>query len=109
MSSDRLRTLTETFIQKEFKMHCSFKTMIKFAAWLGAVLAVAYFALPDARAWLLASAPFLLALLCPLSMIAMMFMMKGKDSNAADPKDQCAKPGEPTPNAHARDAAPDKA
>jgi len=90
-------------------MHCSFKTMIKFAAGIGAILAVAYFALPDARAWLLASTPVLLALACPLSMGAMMFMMKGKDSNAADPKDQCAKPGKPTPNAHARDAATDKA
>lgn len=90
-------------------MHCSFKTMVKFAAGIGAILALAYFALPDARAWLLASAPVLLALACPLSMGAMMFMMKGKDSAAADSKDQCAKPGEATPKAHARDAAPDEA
>lgn len=90
-------------------MHCSFKTMVKFAAGLGTVLAVAYFALPDARAWLLASAPLLLALACPLSMIAMMFMMKGKDSNAAAPKDQCAKPDGPAPKGPARDATPDKA
>ena len=91
-------------------MHCNFKTMIKFAAGIGAILAVAYFALPDARAWLLASAPLLLALACPVSMIAMMFMMKGKDTNAAaDTKDQCAKPGAPTPKGPARDAAPDKA
>jgi hypothetical protein len=88
-------------------MHCNFKTMIKFAAGIGAILAVAYFALPEARAWLLASAPVLLALACPLSMIAMMFVMKGKD-NAADKKNERAKPGEATPDAHARDAAPDK-
>lgn len=90
-------------------MHCSFKTMIKFAAGIGVVLAVAYFALPDARAWLLASAPVLLALVCPLSMGVMMFMMKGKDSNATDSKNQCTKSGDPAPNADARDATPEKA
>lgn len=88
-------------------MHCSLKTMAKLAVGLGAILAVAYFALPDARAWLLASAPVLLALVCPLSMIVMMFMMKGKDK-AADGKDERAKPGEVTASGHARDAAPDK-
>lgn len=90
-------------------MHCSFKTMIKIAAGIGVVLAVAYFSLPDARAWLLASTPVLLALVCPLSMGAMMFMMKDKDSNATDSKNQCAKSGDPTPNADARDATPEKA
>lgn len=85
-------------------MHCSFKTMVKFAAGIGVVLAVAYFSLPDARAWLLASAPVLLALACPLSMGAMMFMMKDKERNAADSKDHCAKLGEPTPIAQALDA-----
>jgi hypothetical protein len=89
-------------------MHCSFKTMIKFAAGIGVVLAVAYFALPDARAWLLASAPVLLALACPLAMGAMMFMTQGKNSNAAASKNQCAKSGDTTPNAHAGDAVPDK-
>ena len=88
-------------------MHCNFKTMIRFAAGIGAILAVAYFALPDARAWLLASAPVLLALACPVSMIAMMFMMKSKD-NAAHRKNERAKPGEATADGHARDAAPDK-
>lgn len=88
-------------------MHCSIKTMAKLAAGLGVILAVAYFALPDARAWLLASAPVLLALVCPLSMLAMMFVMKGKN-NAADGKDVCAKPGKSTADGRARDAAPDK-
>lgn len=90
-------------------MHCSFKTMIKLTAGLGVILAVAYFALPEARAWLLASSPVLLALVCPLSMLVMMSMMKGKDNSAADSKEQCAKPGEPAPKGPARDAAPDKA
>ena len=84
-------------------MHCSFQTMIKFAAGIGAILAVAYFALPEARACLLASTPFLLALVCPVSM----FAMKGKD-NTADSKEERAKPGEATASGY-YDAAPDKA
>lgn len=88
-------------------MHCSLQTMAKLAAGLGAILAVGYFALPDARAWLLASTPVLLALVCPVSMIAMMFMMKGKDK-AADGKDERVKPGEVTTSGRARNAAPDR-
>ncbi len=89
-------------------MHCNFKTMVKLTAGLGVILAVAYFALPEASAWLLASTPVLLALVCPVSMLAMMFAMKGKD-NAADRKDERAKLDEATPRGHVRDGAPDKA
>jgi len=89
-------------------MHCNFKTMIKLTAALGVILAVAYFALPEARAWLLASTPILLALVCPVAMLAMMFGMKGKD-NTTDSKEERAKPGEATASGHSRDAAPGKA
>ena len=89
-------------------MHCNFKTMIRLTAGLGVILAVAYFALPEARAWLLASTPILLALVCPVAMLAMMFAMKGKD-NTADSKEERAKLGEATASGRARDAAPDKA
>ncbi|ODV09286.1 MAG: hypothetical protein ABT20_11390 [Rubrivivax sp. SCN 70-15] len=58
-------------------MHCSPKTMLKVAAGLGAILAIAYFTVPQAQALVLASAPVLLALVCPLSMLLMAFTMRG--------------------------------
>ncbi|MFW7342337.1 DUF2933 domain-containing protein [Pollutimonas sp. H1-120] len=53
------------------------KTMIKVGFGLGTLLAIAYFTLPAARELISAAAPFLLFLICPLSM---MFMMKGMTS-----------------------------
>lgn len=61
-------------------MNCQPKTMLKTAVGLGTIVAAAYFALPDARAFLLASTPIMLALICPLTMIVMMWMMKGTGS-----------------------------
>lgn len=58
-------------------MHCNAKTMIKVAAALGGVLGAAYLLLPGARELPAASAPVLLALVCPITMILMMFMMRG--------------------------------
>jgi hypothetical protein len=93
------------FIERS-KMHCSAKTMIKVAVALGAVLTVAYVAFPEARTAVLASAPFLLALACPIAMIAMLFMMKGTSAEKKDaaapttherPK-RDASPPEPRPN-----------
>ncbi len=62
-------------------MNCNSKTMIKLAIGLGIALAVAYFTLPEAKAFILASAPILVALICPL---AMLFMMKGMTANKKD-------------------------
>lgn len=56
-------------------MHCNFRLMGKVALSFGSVVAVAAYALPEARALLAAGAPLLLALVCPVSMIAMVFMM----------------------------------
>lgn len=89
-------------------MNCNFKTMIKVAAGLGLILAAAYFALPAAQAWVLASAPVLLALVCPISMLLMMFMMKGK-SNAGDCNDERKQAGAAPVDAPPRGAATDKA
>ncbi|TAM04468.1 MAG: DUF2933 domain-containing protein [Pusillimonas sp.] len=69
-------------------MKCDSKMMIKVAVALGLALAVAYFALPAAHAFILASAPLLVALICP---VAMLFMMKGMNGNR---KDESAGPGE---------------
>ena len=58
-------------------MKCT-KTMLTAGAVLLAALALAYVALPQFRALVLSAGPYLLFLLCPLSM---MFMMKGMQSN----------------------------
>lgn len=71
-------------------MKCDSKMMVKIAVGLGVALAVAvaYFALPAAHAFILASAPLLVALICP---VAMLFMMKGMNENR---KDESARPDE---------------
>jgi hypothetical protein len=73
-------------------MNCNAKTMIKVAAVLGVGLAVAYVALPEARALVAASAPILLALVCPIAMVVMMFMMKRTSGDKQDV--MAAKPDE---------------
>ncbi len=69
-------------------MKCDSKMMVKIAVGLGVALAVAYFALPAAHAFILASAPLLVALICP---VAMLFMMKGMNENK---KEESARPDE---------------
>ena len=87
-------------------MNCDLKTMLKVAVALGLALAVAYFALPPAQAFILASAPILLALICPVAMIVMLFMMKSTNDNK---KDKSAKPDENKAGSGVRDADPDQA
>lgn len=58
-------------------MNCSTNTMLKVAAGLGLTLGAAYFAFPAAQTMILASVPYLLLLICPISMGVMMLMMKG--------------------------------
>ena len=87
-------------------MKCDAKTMIKVAAGLGVALAVAYVTLPSAHTFILASAPILLALACPLAMVIMMFAMKGTNSSK---KDDNAKPDQDrSPPSGVRELGPDK-
>lgn len=86
-------------------MNCNPRTMLKVAAGLGAILAIAYFALPGAQAFVLASAPVLLALICPVMMLVMVFTMKGKASSESCESTQPDAPARTEP----RDAAPGKA
>lgn len=83
-------------------MNCNYKTMIKLAIGIGTTLAIAYFALPGAQALILASAPLLAVLICPL---AMLVMMKGMGGGA---KDEVATPGETKARADVHNAAPGK-
>ena len=73
-------------------MKCDSKMMLKTAAGLGIALAVAYFTLPAAQTFILASAPILLALICPVAMLLMMGNMNGNK------KDDDAKPDKTTPS-----------
>lgn len=83
-------------------MKCDMKTIVKLVIGLGAVFAVAYAALPDARAFILSISPLLLVLICP---VAMLFMMKGmRDNN----KDMSSKPRENEAASGDRKADPDK-
>lgn len=84
-------------------MKCDSKMMVKMALGLGVGLAVAYFALPAAQVLILASAPFLVALICP---VAMFLMMKGMNG---DKKDESGAPDQSKVKSEIRHADPDKA
>lgn len=66
-------------------MKCSPKTMAALAALAATLLAalgLSYVAIPAARAFIVASAPILLALICPVTMIVMMLTMRGHGASA---------------------------
>lgn len=65
-------------------MKCT-NTMLKTAAAMAVVAGVVYFTVPGAQALVLASAPILIALICPISMLFMMKMMNSKSTEARDP------------------------
>ena len=64
-------------------MHCNMKTMAKAIAAVIAMAIIAYIALPGAREFVIAFTPILLALICPVMMIGMMWMMRSKDASMA--------------------------
>lgn len=83
-------------------MNCSTNTMLKVAAGLGLTLVAAYFAFPAAQTMLLASAPYLLLLICPISMGVMMLMMRGPDQSKGN-ESSCSSAGgsQKVPDTHA--------
>lgn len=63
-------------------MKCDLKTMLKIGAVLAGVLAIGFFAFPQARPAIVGLAPFALFALCPVSMFfAMRGMNKGQDNH----------------------------
>lgn len=86
-------------------MKCSTNTMLKVGAGLGITLGVSYFAFPAAQTMILASAPFLLALICPISMGVMMFMMKGTGESKSNVS-SCAAAGANHKTPDRQEAAP---
>jgi hypothetical protein len=61
---------------------CNVKTMLKTGLGMLLLAAIAYIALPDFRTWILAAAPFLLYLICPISMLFCMKMMSGQNGQS---------------------------
>lgn len=58
-------------------MHCSPKTLRIVALALVSATLAAYFMFPSAQALILANGPWLLFLVCPIAMLAMMWSMRG--------------------------------
>ncbi len=76
-------------------MTCDKSTMIRLGIGAAIVLAVAYAMFPVVQAWIVAAAPLLLLLLCPLMMV---FCMRGMHKDASAPADtQKVKPLERNP------------
>lgn len=71
-------------------MRCNVKTMLRTAGVIGLVAVIGYFAVPEARAFIVASAPVLIALICPVSMVVMMQMMNGSGSKATESREAAA-------------------
>ena len=88
-------------------MSCSTNTMLKVAAGVGITLGAAYFAFPVAQTMILAYAPFLLALICPISMGIMMLMMKGTAASEGN-ANACASAGVSHKTSDPHDAAAGK-
>lgn len=76
------------------------KTMFRTAGVIGLVAVIGYFAVPGARAFIVASAPVLIALICPVSMIAMMLMMNRSPAKTSEnreaPAPEVARSGQGT-------------
>lgn len=60
-------------------MMCSMKTMLRVGLGMLLITGLAYLALPEFRTWIIAASPTLIFLICPISMIFCMMMMRGKD------------------------------
>jgi hypothetical protein len=67
-------------------MMCSMKTMLKVGLGMLLITGLAYLALPEFRTWIVAASPTLLFLICPISMVVCMMMMRGQSSQS------CGKP-----------------
>lgn len=63
-------------------MKCNFKTMLSVGSALGVAALLSYFAFPAAKLFILANAPLLVALICPVSMLVMMWFMRGNKDQA---------------------------
>ena len=64
-------------------MKCNVKFLLKIAGGLAALLAVGYWALPEYRTEIVALAPLFVAVLCPLSMLMMVWFMQRPDESTS--------------------------
>lgn len=90
-------------------MKCSIKTMMSVGGATLLAAGLAYFAFEGARAAILASLPFLLVLLCPISMLVMMKFMhsggqEGDGASCGRPENKSREQGNPLESATKRKA-----
>jgi hypothetical protein len=78
-------------------MMCNMKTMLKVGVGMLVVAGTAYLLLPQFREPIVALAPTLLFLLCPLSMLLCMKMMQGQNGQACE--SSTGKEGDKRPSA----------
>lgn len=73
-------------------MKCNSRIMLTTALALALAAVVVYFAFPAARAFIVGSAPVLIALACPVSMLLMMKAMNGNQKVPNTPTDERVAP-----------------
>lgn len=76
-------------------MKCNTRTMVAMGAALLVILAAAYTIFPSVRAVVLGIGPFLLILVCPLSMWLMMRSMSAQDGQPRSTPEQTPERKEP--------------
>lgn len=78
-------------------MKCNAKTMLSVAAAMGLAALLAYLAFPEAKLFILANTSVLAALICPVSMLVMMWSMRGHKDHADKPAATSSSEGQRPP------------
>jgi hypothetical protein len=63
-------------------MMCNMKTMLKVGFGMLVIAGLAYYSLPDLRTWIVGASPFLLFLICPITLLIAMKMMTGQNCDS---------------------------
>ncbi|MDE2289938.1 MAG: DUF2933 domain-containing protein [Burkholderiales bacterium] len=76
------------------------KMMLKVAAMLVALAVIGYWALPQYRSLILGAIPIAATLLCPLSMVAAMWLMRRGEDEPRNSSSPPARPDTRSPEQH---------
>ena len=78
-------------------MKCNAKTMLSVAVAMGLAALLAYLAFPEAKLFILANTSVLAALICPVSMLVMMWPMRGHRDHTDKPPATTSSEGQRPP------------